>query len=457
VRLGIFSWLFTKNTESNSHIRKWTAQELEKLEVNDSDVYPLFVELMHTATQWGKAIKPEQEDQFLEVSKQYLGDATIFEVACYTYYHLEKWISKNQSEFKAEIALPINNWIVELFSTTLLLEQERVGELFKGQLDKYRILAGGEKDLEEIYDEFKNCIIMTKGDKFDKKELPKDLSSIALDSKFIKTSFELYEEQYIPKLIGSIEEYCKKNAKEKLQQEGSRELNQEQKDYSFAMALLAHEDYVRACTAFTKVLAANPAHYDSLVQRGLIYFRLDQPEDALRDFSIAIEVHPNYPVAYLHRGRCYHKYYRLKDKSLEDYSEAIRLAPRDVAGYLWRGELYDNIALSEEKQALENNDTAKGAHVSQEFLAAIDDYSQVIALEPEHDVAYVYRGLAYARKARANQDRDFIVKAIADLERAMNLNWEHGYLYKQQDEMKELLESVNSSKGQVNTEITALP
>jgi len=166
----------------------------------------------------------------------------------------------------------------------------------------------------------------------------------------------------------------------------------------------------------------------------------------VQDFTIAIEVNPNEPTPYLHRAKCYHRNFRQKDKSLADYSAAIRLAPRDVAGYFGRGELYDEIALHDEKQALEKNDHVKYAEVSEELLAAINDYSQVIALEPEHDGAYTNRGLIYARKARVNKNADFIVKAIADFEQAMNLNWENGYLYKQQNEMKELLENVSQSE-----------
>jgi hypothetical protein len=41
---------------------------------------------------------------------------------------------------------------------------------------------------------------------------------------------------------------------------------------------------------------------------------------------------------------------------------------------------------------------------------------------------------------------DDIANAIADFEKAMSLNWEHGYLYKQQDEMKELLEDSQLEK-----------
>jgi tetratricopeptide (TPR) repeat protein len=456
--LSIFSWIFSKNTERNSQVRKWVAKEIEKVDTNNPDVYSIFVGLIHTAIQCGKYSIEEQDVQLLQVSKQYLGDATIFEIACYTYFRLENWLVKNQPEINHdEIALPVSKWIVEKFSLIFYLEEEWVSKLFTEQLNRYKTMAGAEKGLEEFHHELEQRILMTKGDKFDKKVLPKDPSSVAIDSQYIKRSLSKYEELHIAKLIASIQDYCNKNIKKQVSQ-GQRlkvnlDVNLGQKDYLYGMALLAQEDWVRACKAFTKVITGNPKHYDALVQRALLYLTLHQPVDALQDLTIAIEVNPSDSAAYLHRGRCYHRYLRQKDKSLADYTEAIRLAPRETMGYFGRGELYDEIVLYKEKQALEQNDHAAYAHVSEEFLAAVNDYSQVITLDPEHDSAYANRALLYARKARANKNADFIVNSIADFERAMGLNWEHGYLYKQQDEMKELLGKISSSMGQADAQI----
>ena len=448
--MGIFSWLFSKNTENNSHVRKWVVQEIEKVDTANPDVYAIFVGLIYTAIQCGKYSSEEQNNKFFQISRQYLGDATIFEIACYTYQRLESWLDKNQPEFKAEIALPINKWIVEKFSITFYLDEQWVSQLFKEQVERYQTMTNEGKSLGEIHLELVERILMTKGDKFDQKKLSKDPSSTVLDSQYIKLSLANYEELHIPTVIGGIQEYCNKNIKEQLSQKQSQEQSQEQQDYLYGMALVAQEDWVRACKAFTKVISANPKHYEALVQRGLLYVRLQQPIDALQDFTIAIEVNPSEPAPYLHRGKCYHRNFRQKDKSAADYSVAISLAPKDATGYFGRGELYDEIALVDEKQALEKNDHANDSHVSEDCLAAIDDFSEVIALEPDHDAAYTNRGLVYARKARANKNVDFIVKAIADFERAMSLNWENGYLYKQQDEMKELLAKVSQSEGQAD-------
>ncbi len=448
--MSIFSWLFSKNTEKNSMVRKWIRQEMKKVDIENPDVYALFLGLIQTAVSWGKSDRKGQDDQNLQVSKQYLGDATIFEIAAYTYYRVEIWLDKEQPELAKQIALPIREWIAEKFHTVLYVDERLFNQLFEEQLLRYRSLTSAGKGLTELHLELEQRILLTKGDRFNKQSLAKDSASAVLDSQYIKNSLAKYEEINIPEVIASIRQYCEKHSKMKFEEKKSKgqllNKNHEQRDYLYGMALLEQQDWVRACNAFTKVLSANPKHYDALIQRGLLYGTLGQYVDALQDFTAAIEVNPNESAAYLHRGKCYHRSLRAKDKSLADYSEAIRLSPNNAAGYFGRGELYDEIALHKEKQALEKNDHLPYAHVSEEFLAAIHDYSQVIVLEPEHDAAYANRALLYARKARAYQNMDDITNAIADFEKAMSLNWEHGYLYKQQDEMKELLEDSQLEK-----------
>lgn len=451
--MGIFSWLFSKNTENDSRIRKWIVQEMEKVDNTNPDVYALFLGLIHAAVQCGKHSAEEQDEQQEQVARQYLGDATIFEIACYTYYRLEDWIAKNQPELVSEIAIPISNWIVERFSVTFYVEEQQINQLFEERLERYKTMTACGNGLGESQLELEQRILMTKGDKFNKTYLPPSASSITPDSQHIRVWVAKYEEFYIPVVITAIQDYCKKATQNKLKQNQPAQ-NQEQKDFLYGMALVSQQDWVRACKAFTKVLSANPEHYDALVQRGLLYITLYQPADALHDFTTAIKVKPSQSAAYLHRGKCYHRNLRLRDESLADYSVAIDLAPGTAAGYFGRGELYDEIALDEEKQALENNDHTIDDKISEAFLAAIQDYTQVIAIEPDHDSAYTNRGLAYARKARVTKNAEFIEKAIADFERAMSLNWENGYLYKQQDEMKELLEQISQSGGQAEVEIS---
>jgi len=448
--LGIFSWLFSKNTENNSQVRKWVAEEIKMVDILSPDTYAIFVAIIQAAVQWGKYSTREQEDELLEVSKHYLGDATIFEIACYTYYRLEEWLNKNQPAFTVAITIPVSKLIVEKFYTSLYLEQEQVNRVFQEQLAAYKTMAGAGKNIVEIQLALEEQIMMTKDDKFNNKQLSVERSSLVLDSQYIKRSLDEYEEVMGTTVIASVKEYCSQNAKQQVspsQQQKKGEL-QGQQDYIFAMALVAQQDWHRACKVLTKVIADNPEHYDALVQRGLCYAALQQAVDAEQDFTRAIAINPEKSDAYLHRGKCNHRGFRQREKALADYCEAIRLAPGSAAGYFGRGELYDDIALCDEKIAQEKNDQTAYAAVSPEFLAAIDDYSKVIALEPEYDAAYVNRALLYTRKARATHNAQFISNAIADFEKAMQLERTNGYLYKQQDDMQELLDQINATAGQ---------
>lgn len=449
--MSIISWLFSKNTESNSLVRKWVALESKKVDHTNPDVYALFVGLIETAVQCGKYNAEEQDQQLLQAAKQFLGDATIFEIVCYSYCRVENWLEKNQPELTSEITRPIRQWIVEKFHTALYVDESWISQLFDEQLVRYKTLRGAGQGIEEMQLELEQKIAMTKGDKFDKTQLAKPPTVTALDSQYIKLSLSKYEEMHVTALLATFEEYCKNNTKKQMSQNKNKnqklDQNQGHRDYLYGLALLEQQDWVRACNAFSKVLSNNPKHYEALIQRGLLYTTLHQYVDALQDFDTAIEVNSNESIAYLYRGKCYHKNLRQKDKALADYTEAIRLAPSSGAAYFARGELYDEIVLQHEKQVIETSDHTNDVPISKEFSAAIHDYSQVIALEPEHDAAYANRGLVYARKARLNPNEDVIVKSIADLEKAMTLNWEHGHLYKQQEELKELLVQI-SEEGQ---------
>lgn len=444
--MGILSRLFAKSTERNSYVRRWLVHETGKLDSETTDVFTLFVKLIYAASCFGKNSAEQQESQLQQVAKQYLGDTTIFEIACYTYDRMEYWLSKNQPELRAAIADSIASWIIEIFSVAWRKDEEWVGRLFAERLDAYRRVAGTGNDTEAVHCELEHRILNSRGDQFGKGDVRNDQLNLADDYQFIKHSREYYESTHIPPLIDAVEEYCKNQSRQDQKPDTKRHLNpeaqadQEKRDYLFAMALLEQKDYLKASRAFTKVIAVNPDNYNALLQRGRLNVMLRQPFDAIGDFSQAIGVNPGDPRAYLERARCYHQVLRVGDKSLADYSQAISLAPDAAAGYFGRGFLFDEVASSIERQALESNDMEKRAEASEEFLRAIDDYSHAIALDPKFDEAYVKRGLAYARKGRATGNSDFLRSSIADLEKAMSLNWENGYLYKTVDELIELLE-----------------
>jgi len=448
--LGILSRLWIKNTARNSYVRRWLVQEREKDDSSQTDVFALFVELISSASCFGQEALEDRDSRIQEVAKQYLGDTTLFEIACYTYYRMTAWFADNQSEFRTKVADPVATWIVEVFSVAWRKDEELVGRFFAERLDRYRTIAGTGNDVEGIRLELEQRIINTQGDRFGKNDESSGPSRLEADHRFVKHALEQYEASHIPAVIKAAQDFCQNQTQQPLPPQKSLSIkeqsDQENRDYLFAMALLEQKDWVKACSAFTKVIGFNPENYNALLQRGQLHVKLNQPIAAIDDFSQAIAVNPRDSRAYLHRGKCYHQVLRQGDESLADYAKVIALEPDNPIGYFQRGSLYEEIALSFEQQASENKDQERHDKASKGFLAAIQEYSQAIALNPDYDDAYVSRGLAFARRAKAEGDAASIPRAVADLEKAMSLNWEHGYLYKTLDELRDLLKHSKSSQ-----------
>ncbi len=64
---------------------------------------------------------------------------------------------------------------------------------------------------------------------------------------------------------------------------------------------------------------------------------LDHGDRAIRDFTEAIRIDPEYADAYFHRGRSYHGLNYLQ--ALSDYDEALRLDPTNSHYYSYREKL----------------------------------------------------------------------------------------------------------------------
>lgn len=387
---------------------------------------------MHTAARFGQENADGEADFPPEVAGQYAGDATIFEVTCYTFSRVEARLAIRQATDEKTAADRLAFWVAEIFAVAWHQSEEQVGRLLAERLDAYRACAkaGGER---AVRDEAIRRVLATRGDSFAKAAHREVAEG---DRLFVNYSLGLYEKSQLPELTTAVEDF---RAEEQTKAQPTRPAaqdGQEVRDYRLAMALLAQKDFIRARSAFSKVLETNPRNYDALLQRGRVQVALSQPVEAIDDFSRAIAVNANDSRAYLERGLCYHRVLRQADSALADYDKAIGLAPDNPAAQLARGSLFDEVDLTIERQAAEDGEPGKQAEISSEFLAAVNGYSRAIVLAPDFDEAYVSRGLAYARKARAGSGAEYAAKAVADLEKAMELNWENGYLYKTVDELK---------------------
>jgi tetratricopeptide (TPR) repeat protein len=196
-------------------------------------------------------------------------------------------------------------------------------------------------------------------------------------------------------------------------------------------------------------------------ERGEALYRANALEEAIREFSRAIELEPEWAEVYLARGNA--RVWGLNadfDLGQEDYDRAAALDPkyRDYAqavranndgdytralelfnrviqnginlmdAYSYRGNLYSAIgdngkAIADHTEAININPEFCGNYSNRAYIynllgqydMAIADCNRALVQSPDYFYAYIFRGEAYILKENTNQ-------AMADVNRAIQIN-----------------------------------
>jgi len=155
-------------------------------------------------------------------------------------------------------------------------------------------------------------------------------------------------------------------------------------------------------------------------------YKRKEYDQAIGDFTKAIQHYPKYLGAYDYRAWCYIARAEY-DKALADSNEALRLQPRDATAHANRGYVYNaqgdfDRAIVELTQAIELRPTVATSWANRAYAhghktehdKAIADFTEAIRLKPGISQYYADRGNAYFYKG------DF-VKAFADFDKAQRL------------------------------------
>ena len=161
-----------------------------------------------------------------------------------------------------------------------------------------------------------------------------------------------------------------------------------------------YEHYEKAVRHYTEALKLKPDFTDAYNNRGNIYNKKGDFDTAIQDYDRAISLNTKYADAYNNRGAAYYHKGDF-DTAIQDYDRAISLNTKYADAYSNRGAVYYH----------------KG-----DFDTAIQDYNTAIELNPEHVEIYNNRGLAYSAKG------DFDT-AIQDFSKAIALNSEYPEVY----------------------------
>ncbi len=160
--------------------------------------------------------------------------------------------------------------------------------------------------------------------------------------------------------------------------------------------------------AFSVAIAANPEgasipHY----YRGLVYIEDGKINEAVEDFSKAIEEDGHFPQAYAARGTAYLMLTR-PAKAAEDFNKALQLDPKNPTTYVNRARALMGLKMYSEAEddlntAIELSPGLTAAYFNRGVLrmmqedkeGALEDFNKCISINPNAPAPYFNRAVAY--------------------------------------------------------------
>ncbi|MCP4336651.1 MAG: tetratricopeptide repeat protein [Mycoplasma sp.] len=175
-------------------------------------------------------------------------------------------------------------------------------------------------------------------------------SYFIIDSKYWKNSKNILKIKINKEIIENIKKYLE--LKNKTHKSVYPDLKGEylnavsSSSSSFVIEALISKDPKKQISYYNKAIEIDPNYTVAYINRGIVYDRLGKNEDAMSDYNKAIEINPNLAIAYLSRGVSYMRLYKLDNNikylkdAMSDYNKAIEINPNLAIAYINRGYAY---------------------------------------------------------------------------------------------------------------------
>jgi tetratricopeptide (TPR) repeat protein len=161
-------------------------------------------------------------------------------------------------------------------------------------------------------------------------------------------------------------------------------------------ALYQQGNFEAAVKDYTQAIALKPNYADAFYNRGLSLYQQGNFEAAVKDFNQAIALKPYFVAALSDRGNALYRQGKLED-AIKDYTQAIALKPDLALAFNGRGlTLY-----------------RRG-----KFEDAIKDYTQAIALKPDYWQAMYNIGLIQYERGKIDEAKMHWQQAVSLNEKA---------------------------------------
>jgi tetratricopeptide (TPR) repeat protein len=148
-----------------------------------------------------------------------------------------------------------------------------------------------------------------------------------------------------------------------------------------------------ALQEFTKAIEINPQYATAFHLRARIYWQFKQYKEALADYDQAITISPIFDAAYINRGVLKADAFRDLPAAMQDLNQAVKINPNNYLAYFNRALVFK---------------------LSNEPVQAMNDYNKAVAINPLYAQSYSNRGVL---KYELNNP----LGALADYNTAINI------------------------------------
>lgn len=195
------------------------------------------------------------------------------------------------------------------------------------------------------------------------------------------------------------------------------------------------DDPAKAIELCTQALELDPDFALAYNHRGNVYCDLAEYERAVADYRRAVEAEPELAIGWYNIGLTLHQKMGRATDALPALDRALQLDPEYADALSVRGKLYKDLDRYEEaaddlRRCLEHGGSrAAWAHLGyvREMLGrkeqAYKDYERAVAEAPDRDIGWFHRGRSY-------RDRGRYEEALADFNRAIEITPSFADAYK---------------------------
>ncbi len=201
-------------------------------------------------------------------------------------------------------------------------------------------------------------------------------------------------------------------------------------NYGLAMVYNENGNYTKAIEQLTKAIDSKGSGLMPnllYTERGITYLKLNDVDNAYKDFDFAIKINPNDTDSYLERGKIL--YHMGKDSlAFSDFAKVISIDEQKGEAYAYRGIIYmqrqqPEFAEPDLKKAILFNpeDTVALFNLGNvyysmdDFQNALNYYIKALKVNPKYSEVFENRGICY-------YNLGFYKLAAADFEAAMRYN-----------------------------------